>query len=118
MTTKEVCQAIEQLANNKTCGLDQITAEHLKLASPRVAALLAICLTGLMTHGVLPDSMLSVILVPVIKDKAGKVGSIDNYRPIALASVLSKELERILLDYLSYFILTTDYQFGFKVPLR
>ncbi len=52
--------------------------------------------------------MLSVTLLPVIKDKAGKVGSLDNYRPIALASVVSKVLERIILGvYL-------DNQFGFK----
>jgi len=43
-----------------------------------------------MIHEMLPDSMLAVTLVPVIKDKAGKVGSVENYRPIALASVLSK----------------------------
>ena len=49
-----------------------------------------------MTHGTLPDSMLSVVLVPVIKDKSGKVGSIDNYRPIALASILSKVLEKLV----------------------
>lgn len=42
--------------------------------------------------------------VPVIKDKAGKVGNLDNYRPIALASVVSKVLERILLDRLSSYI--------------
>ncbi len=51
-----------------------------------------------MIHGLLPESMLSVTLLPVIKDKAGKVGSLDNYRPIALASVVSKVLERIILD--------------------
>ncbi|KAK0141236.1 hypothetical protein N1851_021750 [Merluccius polli] len=60
----------EQLADNKASGKDNITAEHLQLASPRVAALLSICLTGLMTHGILPDTMLTVTLVPVIKDKA------------------------------------------------
>ena len=76
--------------------------------------MLAICFTGLMTHGILPDSLLTVILVPVIKDKAGKVGSMDNYRPIALASILSKVIERILLDRLSEYIHTTDNQFGFK----
>lgn len=48
-----------------------------------------------MTHGMLPDSMLAVTLLPVIKDKAVKAGSVENYRPIALASVLSKVLERI-----------------------
>jgi hypothetical protein len=52
--------------------------------------------------------------VPVIKDKAGKIGSLDNYRPIALASILSKVLEKMLLDRLSGLICTTENQFGFK----
>ena len=114
ITCREVQQAITKRADNKASGLDQITAEHLKFASPRAAALPAICFTGFMTHGLLPHSMLSVTLVPVIKDKAGKVGSLDKYRPIALASVLSKVLDIILLDRLSLYIDTTENQFGFK----
>ncbi len=58
--------------------------------------------------------MLSVLLVPVIKNKAGMVGNLDNYRPIALACILSKVLEKILLDRLNVFINSTDNQFGFK----
>ncbi|XP_053345681.1 uncharacterized protein LOC128515621 [Clarias gariepinus] len=50
-TPNEIYNAVEQLADNKASGKDNITAEHLKLASPRVAALLSICFTGLMTHG-------------------------------------------------------------------
>lgn len=107
-----------QLSDNKAFGLDQITAEHLKLSSPKVAALLAMYFTGLLTHGTLPESMLTVILVPVIKDKAGKVGIVDNYRSIALASVMSKVVESILLDRLHDFIATTDNQFGFKAKHR
>ncbi len=114
ITTNEVYQAIIQLKEQKTGGLDQITAEHLKFASFRLVVLLAICFTGFMIHGLLPESMLSVTLLPVIKDKAGKVGSLDNYRPIALASVVSKVLERIILDRLGVYLDTTDNQFGFK----
>lgn len=62
-----------------------------------------------MTHGLSPDSVLSITLVPVIKDKTGKVGSLENYRPIALASV-SKVLERILLDHLCKYVGTSDNQ--------
>ena len=40
-----------------------------------------------MKHGILPGSMLSVLLVPVVKNKTGKLTSMDNYRPIALALV-------------------------------
>ena len=85
---------VGKIDEESICFHPNITAEHLKLAGPRLAVLLSICFTGMMTQGILPDSMLSVVLVPVIKDKAGKIGSIDNYRPIALASILSKVLER------------------------
>lgn len=43
----------------------------------------------------LPDSIISVVLGPVVKDKVGKLISSDNYRPIALASVMYKVLETI-----------------------
>ncbi len=38
ITAKEVLQAIAQLADNKACGSDKISAEHLKHASPYWAA--------------------------------------------------------------------------------
>ena len=53
-------------------------------------------------------------MVPVIKDKTGKISSTNNYRPIALASVLSKVLESILLDRIELYMVTTDNQYGFK----
>ncbi len=65
-------------------------------------------------HGLLPVSMQSVVLVPVIKDKTGEVGSMDYHRPIARASVLSKVLKSILLDKLSVYVCTSENQFGFK----
>ena len=58
--------------------------------------------------------MLSVMLVPVIKDKAGKISSKDNYRPIALASVISKLVEVIMLDRIETYMITNPNQFGFK----
>ena len=71
-------------------------AEHLKYCSRRILPLLAMCISALFIHGFLPDSMLSVVLVPVIKDKCRKINDSGNYRPIALASVISKVVEKIL----------------------
>ena len=49
--------------------------------------------------------MLSVQLVPIIKSKYGLISSKDNYRPIAIASVLSKVLEFIILERIELFCL-------------
>lgn len=54
ITAQEVLQAISLLADNKASGSDKISGEHLKYASPK-AAILTICFTGFMSHGVLPD---------------------------------------------------------------
>ena len=57
---------------------------------------------------------MSVILVPIIKDKSGMINNKDNYRPIVIASTMSKLLEILLLERLSKYLLTTSHQFGFK----
>ena len=58
--------------------------------------------------------MLSVQLVPIIKSKSGLISSKDNYRQIAIASVLSKVLELIILERIDMFVYTHENQFGFK----
>ena len=58
-------------------------------------------------HGFLPDCMLSVVLVLVMKDKCGKIFDSDNYRPIALACVMSKMVEKVILGRMSCFLITS-----------
>ena len=97
VTVTDIESAIGQLDKNKSCGLDGIYAEHLKYCSRGILPLLAMCISALFIHGFLPDSMLSVVLVPVIKDKCRKINDSENYRPIALASVISKVVEKSYL---------------------
>ena len=114
VSIEEVTHAVEKVDLNKACGSDGICSEHLKYASNVLVPLLAMCFTSFISHGFLPESMLSVMLVPVIKDKAGKISSKDNYRPIALASVISKLVEVIMLDRIEMYMITNPNQFGFK----
>ena len=72
------------------------------------------CFTSLFVHGILPDSMMSVVLVPIIKNKCGNINSQDNYRPIALASIMSKVMEKVILNRIEHFLTTNKNQFGFK----
>ena len=59
-----------------------------------------------------------VVLIPIIKDKKGKISSIDSYRPVAITSVVSKVVERIFLDRFSEYLDTMGNQFGFKPKLE
>ena len=58
--------------------------------------------------------MIKTTIVPIVKNKCGNISESNNYRPIALATIISKLFESVLLlkckDYLS----TCSNQFGFK----
>ncbi|ELU16585.1 hypothetical protein CAPTEDRAFT_97653 [Capitella teleta] len=114
VTEREAEKAILIFSCHKSCGVDGIYAEHLKYASQRHLLLLSMCISSFFLHGFLPDSMISVVLIPIVKNKVGDINSKDNYRPIALASVLSKVVEMVLLNRLDGYLHTCDNQFGFK----
>ena len=115
MTRTSVCAGITSHKNpNKNCFRYTIIETNLQYASNVLVPLLAMGFTSFISHGFLPETMLSVMLVPVIKDKAGKISSKDNYRPIALASVISKLVEVIMLDRIEMYMITNPNQFGFK----
>ena len=76
--------------------------------------MLSKCFTGLLVHGTLPESMIAVVLVPIVKNKRASICSKSNYRPIALASILSNIFEKLLYDRISYALTTCSNQFGFK----
>ena len=114
VSVSELSHIIDNLQRNKSCGLDGIYAEHLIYASHRLKTLLSLFTSSCFTHGFLPRSLLDILLVPIIKDKSGSITSRDNYRPIALASVLSKVVEKLLLQRMEDTLFTSANQFGFK----
>ena len=110
----DISNLISSLKLNKSCGMDGIQAEHLKYSSPRLIPLLSMVFSSFFVHGFLPSSLMSVVLVPIIKNKAGNVSSSENYRPIALASILSKLIENIILNRTEELSTSNHNQFGFK----
>ena len=51
VSVSEVNEGISRLECNKACGLDGVSAEHLKHCSSRVTPLLAMCITVFIVHG-------------------------------------------------------------------
>ena len=58
--------------------------------------------------------MIKSIIVPLVKNKSGNLADKNNYRPVALSSILSKVFEHVILFRLEDYLWTNDNQFGFK----
>ena len=110
----KVLESIHELSSGSSPGCDSLSAEHFKFAGVPCATHLSLCFSMMVRHGVLPPSLSKVILRPIVKDRTGKLTDKDNYRPIALATVSSKILERVILTRCKASLLTSDHQFGFK----
>uniref|UniRef100_A0ABM0LYM2 RNA-directed DNA polymerase from mobile element jockey-like n=1 Tax=Saccoglossus kowalevskii TaxID=10224 RepID=A0ABM0LYM2_SACKO len=54
------------------------------------------------------------MIVPIVKDKTKDITRVNNYRPVAIVTVLSKLFELCILNRIEKFIETSDFQFGFK----
>ncbi len=65
-------------------------------------------------HGYMPDVMMKVVIVPIVKKKGLDPGNSANYRPIALASILSKIYEMCLMRCYEKYLHTSSNQFGYK----
>ena len=65
-------------------------------------------------HCYLPISMLDSVIVLLVKNRNGDLSDKNNYRPIALSSVISKVFENVILYKLEEYIWTTNNQFGYK----
>lgn len=101
----KVCCAVEKLATSKACapeGISQVCQQNnLSFTS----------FGGFLVHILLPYSMLTILHVPIVKYKTGKI---EKHMPISLDSVLSKILAQICSDGLQEYKSTTDSQLGSK----
>ena len=117
IASDEIKANLHKLDNNKASGPDGIAAEHLKLCSDSILNTLADCFKSFFIHGYLPQSMLGVNLSPICKDSKGDLSSLKNYRPIAIATILSKVFEMCILRRLISYVNSSDNQFGYKKAL-
>lgn len=115
LTVDCVLEGFSRLKSKKSDG-SGLDSSHFIKALPVIVEFISSLFTIIVRHGHLPSCLRDCILVPI--PKPGKDFTCgDNYRPIALASTLSKVLEWcILLKFESCFQ-TSDLQFGFKPGL-
>ena len=75
---------------------------------------MSIFLSECMLSGKLLSTIMHAVIIPLLKCKSKDPADVNNYRPIAIDTALSKVLEQILLSRLARYLWTEDSQFCFK----
>jgi len=109
-----IIDIVHSLKNNKAVGSDGLQAEHLKLAIESVAIPLTNLLNSMIAHSYIPQEVMKVDILPIVKKKGLDPSKSSNYRPIAIASILSKVLEMAILRLCEKKLQTSNNQFGYK----
>lgn len=69
-------------------------------------------------HSYLPEGFMKTIVVPIVKNRTGDHSNLSNYRPISLATIISKITERLINKHLGEDNLPMHCaQFGFRKNL-
>ena len=76
--------------------------------------MISIFLSGCMLTGKLPSTLMHVVIIPLLKCKSKDPADVNNYRPITMATALSKVFEQVLLSRLARYLWAADSQFGFR----
>ncbi len=88
--------------SNKFCSLDPIPTFLLKRCSRELAPILLHIANCSLMQGEFPNEMKTAIVKPTLKKKDADPDCLKNYRPVSNLPVLSKLLERIVLDQLNH----------------
>ena len=115
ITPNVVSEASSHLKLGKSDGTP-LCSNHFICTATVLCKPLSKLFTAILRHGHIPCCLRDCVLQPI--PKPGKDPSVsDNYRPIALAPILSKIFEWCLLIMYRHTFATSPLQFGFKPGL-
>ena len=106
-----------RLKPGKTDPTLKITSDFLMHAPDVVFQLLSLCLKSYMIHAHITDFLLSSMLIPIIKDKLGDITSSDNYRSIAISSLVMKLYDLVIMSLFRENLYFDDLQFGYQTDV-
>ena len=111
---QDVVDAISTLKPNKNDGHFGLSTDHLINACDELYIHVSMCFSAMIVYGIVSEDLLVSCVVPIPKGKNVNSTNSENYRGIALSSILGKCLDRIILNRYADKLMTSPYQFGFK----
>ena len=117
ITPNAVKAAARRLKPAKTDPIVAITSDFFINALDRLYLILAECLKSYITHAHVSQFLLTSMMIPLIKDKLGDTGSSDNYRSIAISSLIMKIYDLVILSVFGEYLELDDLQFGYQTEI-
>lgn len=114
VTADDVERAFKRLKSGKSDAQQELYTDHLKNAPPVLHHVMAVMFSAFLMHGYLPPDFETSTLIPIPKGTNKSLSCSDNYRAIAMSSVICKVLDHVLLHCHSRALMSSDLQFGFK----
>ena len=114
ITMPDIKSAVKKLRAGKSGGISAVTSDCFIHGTDSLYALIAMLFNAMLLHGTLPNDFLVSILIPIPKGSRVDVRKTQNYRAIALSSILGKILDNIIITSQRNVLKTSDLQFGYK----
>ena len=109
-----VVHAIKSLCAGKSDGVDDIFSDNLKHATDIFIDYIVSLFISILSHGCVPISFLSSIIIPIPKYPRVDLETPENYRVIALSSVFGKFFDKIVIEKQGEQLGILELQFGYK----
>ena len=114
ISADDVVRGVSEMKSGKSDSNHQFYTDHLLHGPQRLYVSLSMLFTAMLVHGVIPSDISVSTLIPIPKNKKKSLNDSDNYRAIAVGSIIGKLLDKIILYTYSDSFITMDHQFGFK----
>ena len=114
VTPDMVQSAINKIKPGKSDCTDGMLSDNLTKGTLKLNMFISVLFSAMLIHGVAPGGLLLSTLVPIPKNKRGNKTDSNNYRAIAISSLLGKLFDLIVLSEQGSCLETDNLQFGLK----
>ena len=114
ISCEKVNFAISHLKCGKHDGDLGCYSDHIIHGTNRLNTYISLLFTAMLKHGFSPKSFSNIAMHPIPKNKRKSLNDSENYRGIALSSILGKILDWIILNDNFEILNSSELQFGFK----
>ena len=114
INAQDVINMVKELKLNKHDGNKGHYSNHITNGTHRLHCSISLLFNSMISHGFVPNDLLLSTIIPIPKNKRKSLSKSDNFRAIALSSIMGKLLDKILLNKCHNIFKTSMYQYGFK----